>query len=153
MNRTVIRFCLKGSSSIHAIIVQECVLFDNYRKWRYFWYFWIVKGIVPVHGWRYMWSGGTVPCVLKFGARRRWKINFALWLFFPWERGLSAHWMGSWLPLTYGLDSWESNHDLYVIQPAASSLNKLSYFSSIIEELGSRKHRVPSIKEFWHQNF
>lgn len=66
----MIRFCLKGSSSIHAIIVQEHVLFDSYRRWRYYWYYWIVKGIVPVHGWRYMRSGGTVPCVLKFGARQ-----------------------------------------------------------------------------------
>jgi hypothetical protein len=65
-----ISYCLKSSSSIHAIIVQECVLFHSYRKWRYYWYYWVVKIIVPVHGWKYMRSGGTVPCVLKFGARQ-----------------------------------------------------------------------------------
>jgi len=63
----------------------------------------------------------------------RWILIFALWLLFPWERGLSTHWMGSWLALTDGLESWKSDHDLCVIQPAASSLNQLSYPSSIIE--------------------
>jgi len=32
MIRIVIRLCLKGISSIHAIIIQECVLFDSYKN-------------------------------------------------------------------------------------------------------------------------
>jgi len=60
--------------------------------------------------------------------------------------------MGSWLAVTDGLDYLKSNHDMCVIWPAASSLNQLSYPSSIIEYLGLRKHSVPSIKEFWHRN-